>query len=138
MKLMKHVKKFLTTLVGVLAVGLIVIIFLVSNKTEEVTNPTIAIPSNGPISALEYQSEAKQAMTDYELFLQDQISIDVISDRKQHLLELKISKEFQGLHLQLVTIADSLLAFNKGQVEEKNQATKLLSELYSQYSWLTN
>ncbi len=135
---MKHAKKLLTISVGVLAVGLIVIIFLVNSKTEKVINPPVAISSKGPISALDYQSEAKQAVEDYELFLQEQISIDIISDRKQHLLELKISKEFQGLHLQLVTIADSLLAFNEGQIEEKNQAKQVLSEIYSQHSWLTN
>lgn len=120
MKLMKHVKKLLTILVGILAVGLIVIIFLVSNKTEEVTNPTIAIPSNGPISALDYQSEAKQAVADYELFLQAQTSKATITTRKQHLLDLKISKEFQNLHVQLVTMADTLLGLNEGQTQEKS------------------
>jgi hypothetical protein len=138
MKLMKHVKKLLTILVGILAVGLIVIIFLVSNKTEEVTNPTIAIPSNGPISALDYQSEAKQAVADYELFLQAQTSKATITTRKQHLLDLKISKEFQNLHVQLVTMADTLLSLNEGQTQEKNLADQQLREIYSQYPWLKN
>lgn len=138
MKLMKHVKKLLTILVGILAVGLIVIIFLVSNKTEEVTNPTIAIPSNGPISALGYQSEAKQAVADYELFLQAQTSKATITTRKQHLLDLKISKEFQNLHVQLVTMADTLLGLNEGQTQEKNLADQQLREIYSQYPWLKN
>lgn len=135
---MKHVKKLLTILVGILAVGLIVIIFLVSNKTEEVTNPTIAIPSNGPISALDYQSEAKQAVADYELFLQAQTSKATIATRKQHLLDLKISKEFQNLHVQLVTMADTLLGLNEGQTQEKNLADQQLREIYSQYPWLKN
>lgn len=135
---MKHVKKLLTILVGILAVGLIVIIFLVSNKTEEVTNPTIAIPSNGPISALDYQSEAKQAVADYELFLQAQTSKATITTRKQHLLDLKISKEFQNLHVQLVTMADTLLSLNEGQTQEKNLADQQLREIYSQYPWLKN
>lgn len=138
MKLMKHAKKLFTISVGVLAVGLIVLVFLVNNKTEKVANLTVPITNNGPLSALDYQSEAKKAVADYELFLQDQIPVETISDRKQYLLEIKISKEFQGLHLQLVTIADSLLAFNEGQVEKKDQARQLLSEIYSQYSWLTN
>ena len=135
---MKHVKKLLTILVGILAVGLVVIIFIVSNKTEEVTNPTIAIPSNGPISALDYQSEAKQAVADYELFLQAQTSKATIATRKQHLLDLKISKEFQNLHVQLVTMADTLLGLNEGQTQEKNLADQQLREIYSQYPWLKN
>ena len=135
---MKHAKKLLTISVGILVVGLIIILFSVNNKTEKVINSTVAIPSNGPLSASDYQSEAKKAMVEYELFLEDQIPIGVISERKEHLLELKISKEFQELHLQLVTVADSLLAFNEGQIEGKNQAKQVLSEIYSQHSWLTN
>lgn len=135
---MKHAKKLLTISVGILVVGLIIILFSVNNKTEKFINSTVTIPSIGPISVSDYQSEAKKAIVEYELFLKDQLPIGVISDRKQHLLELKISKEFQSLHLQLVTVADSLLAFNEGQIEGKNQAKQVLSEIYSQHSWLTN
>jgi len=135
---MKRAKKLVAICTGILAVALIVVVFLVNNKTEKFVNSTVPINSNGPLSETVYKSEAKQAVTDYELFLQDKTPIATISDRKQHLLELKILKEYQGLHLQLVTIADSLLAFNEGQLEEKNQAKQLLLEVYSQYSWLTN
>lgn len=135
---MKHAKKLLTISVGILTVGLIVIMFLVSNKTEKVTNPTIVIPSKGPISALDYQSEAKEAVADYELFLQNQVSKAIITTRKQHLLDLKISKEFQNLHVQLVTMADTLLGLNEGKTQEKNLVDQQLNEMYSQYPWLKN
>lgn len=136
MKLMKHVKKLLTISVSILAVGLVVIIFQVNNKTEKITNPTIVLPSNGPISALDYQAEAKQAVADYELFLQTQTSKIIITTRKQRLLDLKISKEFQNLHVQLVTMADALLALTEGQTQEKNLVEQQLKEIYSQYPWL--
>lgn len=138
MKLKTHAKKLVIILSGLLVLGCIVVIFTVNNKSNITKSPVSSFTTAGPLSQIEYQVEAKKAVTEYELFLKGQIPITTITTRKQELLDLTISKEFQGLHLQLVTIADALLALNEGQTQEKNHAEQLLLELYSQYPWLNN
>ncbi len=118
--------------------GIIIVLFFINNKTQITNQPIFETTATEPLSQTEYQTEARRAVADFELFLKDQTSALTITTRKEKLLELKISKDFQNLHLQLVTIADALLAYNEGQTQEKSHAEELLKEIYSQYPWLNS
>ena len=137
LKLKAYAKKKPFIISGLLVL-LIVVFLLISfgykNNSASITELTS--PQSGPMSNIDYQVEAQSAVKDYKLFLEGEVSINTIMNRKEHLLSLKISREYQDLHLNLVMVADYLQAASKGQAQEKDHARNVLSELYKKYSWL--
>lgn len=77
----------------------------------------------------DYPSEAKAAMLDYQLFLEGDKNIEDIKNRREQLLSLTISREFQSLHLSLVMIADALIAGEEGDEAEQQRALEMISTI---------
>lgn len=134
-----YAKKSIFIFSGALALLLLttlIVIGILQNSSPKPT--TTSSTQSRPLNTEAYQTEAKMTVVDYESYLAGRDSIEMISKRKEHLLSLKISREWKSLHLDLVLIADSLQALSEGQTQEKDHVNQLLAELYNTYPWLRN
>ena len=131
-------KPILIICIGLAALTCIIVVFVYSEKNKPDQTVELKTEIAKPLTEKAYQTEAQLAVRDYELFLKNETMISTIENRKQHLLDVIISKQFQDVHLQLVMIADSLLAFNQGNNQEEDNAEQSLTKIYSQYPWLKN
>lgn len=126
----RRVKHQLPVVIGCIII-ILGIVFLLWQKgvfsprqTTEVesTSPPITVSEN-------YISEAQVAMSDYQLFLEEQKIGTDITRRRDHLLSLTIAKEHQSLHLTLVMIADALIAADQGDIAEEERAKEMIASV---------
>ncbi len=94
------------------------------NRAESL--PPVSISEN-------YTTEAKAALTDFELFLQHKNNRADIIKRRDQLLSLTITKDYQSLHLSLVMIADALIAADEGNQGEKERALEILEKVWQEH-----
>lgn len=129
----RHAKRIL--IVFGLVILLLGIIFVVIEKdlfvpkatpTEEEALPPVSITED-------YPAEAKAAMTDFQLFLEKQKTAEEITQRRERLLSLTITKEYQHVHLSLVMIADALLAGEEGQAAEREHALEMINQVLQEH-----
>ncbi len=81
----------------------------------------------------DYITEAKAAIADFDLFLQGKKTGVELTQRRDQLLSLTITKDYQSLHLSLVMIADALIAADEGNQGEKERALELLEKVLQEH-----
>lgn len=119
--------------------GCIVLLFGVGfilhyKKVFKTMVPNQAAESLPQVSVtVDYLVEAKAAMTDFELFLQGKKTGAELTQRRDQLLSLTITKDYQSLHLSLVMIADALIATDEGNQGEKERALELLEKVLQEH-----
>ncbi len=117
---------------AVIIIGLV--LFATSKKPAQ-PNET---PTNSetPVEVTkDYNKEAQLALDDYEMFLEGDKNKTDIENRRSVLLALKITKEYQDLHLALVRIADTLIN-STGDSAANNKARLMISEVLAKNSLL--
>lgn len=137
---MSFVKKSPIIISGVLAFLVLVAIVMLSLISKNGQRSIISdqtSDNSGPMSNESYQIEAQTAVQAYELYIEGEKSLEEVMLLKEHLLTLKISREYQDLHLKLVMIADEL-QINTIDYLKKDKLEASLSDLYLEYPWLKN
>jgi hypothetical protein len=135
---MSFVKKspiIFSGVVAFLAIIIIVGVSILSRNNKQAEEYLQSPNSSGPLSSENYQAEARDTVQLYELFLKGEKSFEEITIKKDHLLSVKVSREYQDLHLRLVMLADSLQTDHNDK-SPSSTPENVLSALYLEYPWL--
>ncbi len=83
-----------------------------------------------------YRLEVKKIVDEYSA-MQNDLSLEKVSQEKQQLLDLIVPAKFRNLHYNLVFAMDKMAIYlEKGDNDQKAASQQLISQAKNDYSWL--
>ncbi|MFH1233752.1 MAG: hypothetical protein V1649_03855 [Patescibacteria group bacterium] len=118
-----------------------VCLMLTSMPIQKINNPNLAL-SNISIAQMEngYKAQAKNIFNDYtRLIINNNYTLDQITQIKNRLLNLKVPAKFKELHVNLVLALTRMenWLINKNE-SEKIACQQIVDQAKTDYDWLNN
>ncbi len=131
--------KKLKILVVLLVIILVLFLYLVLTSRPLDGGAGVKVDNQALVS--DYKDSAKKILADYwQLAGSKDTTVEEVEYLRNQLLGLKgIPKDFQELHINLVTALDKLNNYlENGDEKEKEESGQMVSQATADYDWLSN